>query len=58
MIVADETDAFRRNENAISLFGFKTSKMQENIMIRHKITRSIREYLDNLDFIDIETPFI
>ena len=32
--------------------------MQKNIMTRAKITRSIREYLDNHDFIDIETPYL
>ena len=32
--------------------------MQNKILTRHKITRSIREYLDSHDFVDIETPYL
>ena len=32
--------------------------MQNKILTRHKITRSIREYLDTHDFVDIETPYL
>lgn len=32
--------------------------MQNKLIMRHKITRSIREFLDNHDFIDIETPYL
>ncbi|MFH1592444.1 MAG: aspartate--tRNA ligase [Candidatus Woesearchaeota archaeon] len=31
---------------------------KNNILLRHKITRSIREYMDQNRFIDIETPFL
>ncbi|MCL2481066.1 MAG: aspartate--tRNA ligase [Spirochaetaceae bacterium] len=34
----------------------RTEKMQENIKLRHKITFAVREYLNNLDFFEIETP--
>ena len=34
----------------------RTEKMQENIKLRHKVTFSVREYLNNLDFFEIETP--
>lgn len=58
MIVADETDALEETRMQYRYLDLRRPKMQENIMIRHKITRSIREYLDNLDFIDIETPYL
>ena len=32
--------------------------MQNKLIMRHKITRSMREYLDNNDFIEIETPML
>ena len=33
-------------------------RMQENIRMRHKTTRAIRNFLDNDDFVDIETPYL
>lgn len=36
----------------------RKEKLQNIIMTRHKITSSMREYLDNEGFIDIETPIL
>ena len=33
-------------------------QMQKNIRLRNKLTRSLRNYLDNKDFLDIETPIL
>jgi len=32
--------------------------MQQRLRLRHKVTRAMREYLDNAGFIDIETPML
>ncbi|MDF1757632.1 MAG: aspartate--tRNA ligase [Legionellaceae bacterium] len=32
--------------------------MQQNMRLRHKLTSSIRNYLNQLDFVDIETPIL
>src|SRR5690625_7891708 len=32
--------------------------MQHNLMLRHRVTRAVRQYLDNLGFIDIETHIL
>ncbi len=58
MIVADETDALEETRMQYRYLDLRRPVMQQNIMTRHKITRSIREYLDGLDFIDIETPYL
>ncbi len=58
MIVNDETDALEETRMQYRYLDLRRPVMQNNIMTRHKITRSIREYLDNLDFIDIETPYL
>ena len=34
----------------------RTEKMQENIKLRHNVAFAAREYLNNLDFFEIETP--
>ncbi|MBS7817909.1 aspartate--tRNA ligase [Wohlfahrtiimonas chitiniclastica] len=33
-------------------------KMQYNLMLRSKVTRAVRDYLDGAGFLDIETPFL
>jgi aspartyl-tRNA synthetase len=32
--------------------------MQKRILLRHKVTRAMRDYLDNAGFVDIETPML
>src|SRR5699024_4112111 len=32
--------------------------MQHNMMIRHRVTRAVLNYLDDLGFIDVETPML
>lgn len=33
-------------------------ELQKNIIIRHRVTKSIRDYLDENGFLEIETPFL
>ncbi|MBL8147321.1 MAG: aspartate--tRNA ligase [Anaerolineae bacterium] len=33
-------------------------KMQENIILRHRVVKGMRDYLDKLDFVEIETPIL
>lgn len=58
MIVADDTDALEETRMQYRYLDLRRPMMQNNLMIRHQITRCIREYLDNLDFVDIETPYL
>src|SRR5690554_3694666 len=36
----------------------RRSPMQRNLAIRHRVTKLVRDYLDALDFIEIETPVL
>ena len=36
----------------------RTKKMQENILLRHKIISAIHEHMEKSDFINIETPIL
>ena len=36
----------------------RRAEMRDNIIMRHRITNSIRNYLNGLGYIDIETPFL
>ena len=33
-------------------------KMTQNLMMRHRLTQSVRRFLDDNDFLDIETPYL
>jgi aspartyl-tRNA synthetase len=34
----------------------RTARMQRNLLVRHKLVKAIRDYFDELDFVDVETP--
>ena len=36
----------------------RKEELQSYLMIRHKITQSVRKYLDNLGFVEVETPIL
>ncbi|PJD93890.1 MAG: aspartate--tRNA ligase [Legionella sp.] len=36
----------------------RRTQMQDNLKLRHQLTRAIRDYLNEQDFIDIETPML
>ncbi len=36
----------------------RKSKMQDNLKLRHKVTKLVREYMDGKDFIEVETPVL
>jgi aspartyl-tRNA synthetase len=58
MIVADETDALEETRLQYRYLDLRRPIMQEKLITRHRISKSIRKYLDDLDFIDIETPYL
>lgn len=36
----------------------RRDEMQKNLVLRHKMVRSVRDYLNEKDFLDIETPML
>lgn len=58
IIVADETDALEETRMQYRYLDLRRPVMQNNIITRHKVTKSIRDFLDGLDFVDIETPYL
>ncbi|MFR1448427.1 MAG: aspartate--tRNA ligase [Beduini sp.] len=58
LIIADETDALEETRLVYRYLDLRRPVMQEKLRARHEITKSVRRYLDDLDFMDIETPFL
>lgn len=56
MIIADETDALEDLRMKYRYLDLRRPVLQKNLALRHKMIRAIRNYFDDLDFIDIETP--
>ena len=60
-----ETPPFHHDEDAnedirlkYRYIDLRRDNMQKNLLLRHKVTRAMREYLDSNSFVDIETPML
>lgn len=58
LIIADETDALEDTRLTYRYLDLRRPCMQQKLFMRHNITKTIRNYLDALDFIEIETPIL
>ncbi len=56
LIIADKTDALEEVRMKYRYLDLRRPIMQKNLILRHKTAQAVRSYLNNLDFIEIETP--
>jgi len=58
LIIADETDALEDTRMKYRYLDLRRPIMQKNLILRHKAAIAVRNYLDALDFIEVETPIL
>ncbi len=58
LIIADQTDALEDTRMQYRYLDLRRPLMQKRLMERAAIVRSMREYLDNHGFIEVETPML
>lgn len=57
-ILVDDTSVSEMNRLSHRIIDLRGQKMRNNLMIRSKLSREIRSFLDSEGFMDIETPFL
>ena len=56
MIIADNTDALEDLRMKYRYLDLRRPIMQKNLILRNNICKSVRNYFDSRDFLEIETP--
>ncbi|MBI4697778.1 MAG: aspartate--tRNA ligase, partial [Nitrospirae bacterium] len=57
-MIEDDTDASEFLRLKHRYLDLRRPVIQKNIILRHKTTKSVREYLDSIGFLEIETPVL
>ena len=56
-LIENETDGLEDIRMTYRYLDIRRPKMAYNLMLRAKVAKAIREYLDNQAFVEVETPF-
>lgn len=56
--IKDNLDASDETRLRYRYLDLRRPEMLNNLKLRHQVTKSIRHYLDDLNFIDVETPML
>ncbi|RQO67853.1 aspartate--tRNA ligase [Pedobacter sp. KBW06] len=57
-MIDDETDGGDDLRMKYRYLDLRRNPVRNNMVLRHKMAQAVRRYLDNLDFIEVETPVL
>ena len=58
LLIQDKTDALEETRMRYRYLDLRRPQMQNNLVIRHKTCIAIRNYFDQLNFVEVETPML
>lgn len=57
-LIQDNTDALEDTRMKYRYLDLRRPVLQKNLITRHKVCMAIRQFLDKIDFVEVETPFL
>ena len=57
-LIEDDTDASEALKLRHRFLDLRRPRMQRNMMLRHRASKSARDYFDGLGFLEVETPML
>ena len=56
--IEDQTDGGEELRMQYRYLDLRRSPVQKNLMLRHKVSLETRKYMDSIDFMEVETPYL
>ncbi|CAM9149267.1 aspartate--tRNA ligase [Mycoplasma todarodis] len=57
-VIRDDIEIKEDNRLKHRFMDLRRTKMTQNLVLRHKLIKAVRDYLDERDFLEVETPYL
>jgi aspartyl-tRNA synthetase len=56
--IEEETDGGEELRMKYRYLDLRRNSVKNNIILRHKVAQEVRKYMDSIDFVEVETPYL